>query len=114
MFSTVVHVARIGLDIGSCPAHDSSSMSRSHAKIMDDAGGVAKVREAFAEEGIELPDPTARSWPNRPPGDGNIPPEYWPVFVKRGWATLQELVTAVERRKFPGRPPTLSPEASAA
>lgn len=89
-------------------------MSRTHAQIIEDAGGVTPVRQTLADEGFDMPDATVRSWPKRPEGWGSIPPEYWPVFVKLGWSTLEELASAAERRKFPDREPTLQPEAACA
>ncbi|KQV66610.1 hypothetical protein ASC70_12310 [Caulobacter sp. Root343] len=74
---------------------------RSHRQILEDAGGVTPVRRQLASVGIDLPDPTVRSWPLGGEGAGSIPPEYWPSLVQLKIATLEELARAAEARKFP-------------
>lgn len=69
---------------------------REHATIIADAGGPQRVHEQL---GLSLH--TVRSWVQRK----RIPPEYWPVLVEHGAATLDELTQTHRPRKRPESQP---------
>lgn len=63
---------------------------RTHKQIVE-ANGVPALRRVLADRGIELSDPTVRSWARR----GAIPAPYWAPLVDAKITTLEELSAAV-------------------
>ncbi len=51
---------------------------------------MAQVREKLAALGLDLSDPTVRSWERR----NSIPAEFWQPLADLGFATLEELAAA--------------------
>ena len=78
---------------------------RTHAQIIAQAvaryEGVGPFRAALRERGIEVGDPTVRSWVRRTQEAGIIPPEYWPTLVDLDLATAEELMIGAEAKRFP-------------
>lgn len=67
-------------------------MKRSHAKIIEDYGGSAKVAHAIGAE----PN-TAKPWKR----NDSIPSAYWNSIAKAGIATLEELAEAAAEKRPP-------------
>ena len=67
--------------------------NRTHSQIIR-TEGVSALREKLATVGIEVADPTVRSWERRNDGAGSIPAEYWQAFATLEIATLEELAAA--------------------
>lgn len=63
---------------------------RTHAQIVHDAT-VPALRRALADRGLDVPDPTVRSWTRRPDARGSIPATYWNALADAKVATLEEL-----------------------
>ncbi len=78
---------------------------RSHSEIVAQAidrfENVTAFRAALLNVGIDVSDPTVRSWALRTKQAGIIPPEYWPTFEHLGLASIAELVAGAEQRRFP-------------
>lgn len=78
---------------------------RTHADIISQAlaklESVTALRSALKERGIEVSDPTVRSWERRTQEGGLIPPEYWPTLQDMGLATVAELAAGAEAKRFP-------------
>ena len=66
---------------------------RTHKQIMSD-NTISAIRRALADRGVELSDPTVRSWARR----GAIPAAYWMPLVDAKVATLDELAKSVRPR----------------
>jgi hypothetical protein len=73
---------------------------RTHAQIIRDNGGPAKVARALAPvfdvKGPRMQE-RVKAWVKA----SSIPPEYWPSLVDREWATTDELAAAAEATAFP-------------
>lgn len=63
---------------------------RTHAQIIDAAGGVGPLAKALA-----APYNRVRQWP----ASDSIPAPYWNAVVAAGIATLDELAAAAERKR---------------
>lgn len=63
---------------------------RSHSQIIADAGGVAGLSRALG-----APYNRVRQWP----ACDSIPAPYWTAVVSQGFATLDELAAAAERKR---------------
>jgi hypothetical protein len=73
---------------------------RTHASIIKDAGGPHAVGRRIAEltgDDLEKLQSRVRGWSLQ----DSVPGEYWPTFEAEGWATVQELSHAAERKRLP-------------
>ena len=62
---------------------------RTHKQIVEQVG-VPSLRRILADRGVEMPDPTVRSWARR----GSIPAVYWEPLVEAKVTTFKELAAS--------------------
>lgn len=67
---------------------------RTHAKIIEDAGGYKGLAQRLTDAGRLVSGERVRFWLRR----GVIPPEHWPAMARAQIATLEELAGDMERR----------------
>lgn len=71
---------------------------RTHTQIIKDAGGphaVASALAPFDQASLTTLQTRVRAWPI----NGSIPGDYWALFARLGFATVEELADAADARR---------------